>query len=392
MSIINKNGIVYKILAKFKLHVLDVSGFYKARAKIMYRYVLRCPEPLIAKKFKLYSREVLMGGKYYSCNPSIAANDGTYLAIVRTVNYRLVHNGWYIVEGERHDTRNYLVTLSDRFKVIDRVPVEDLHQRNGLVDAVNGFEDLRIFIWKSEVWTLGNARNVEMRTNVMALQRIRSGSIAESYLIPSPFSCTTEKNWMPFVHADRLYAVHSLNPLIIVEIDKNRCEVKLSKDLNFQGDLFGSSQVVRWKSGWICVVHDRKEVNLVGRLYRHRFLYIDDDWNVTLSDPFCWKQHGVEFCCGLAFLNGKFAAAISVHDRRAFFVELDESVVEAILHGPRSETSSFDPLNANLPQTLRNDELAVGPIISNSGVALTNLTSIANLSHQKSETGSEETA
>ncbi|WP_165189246.1 hypothetical protein [Paraburkholderia dioscoreae] len=330
---LNKNSKTHKLLAKIKLNVLDRSGFYWTRSKILHRYKVRCSEPLVLKDFGLYSQQVDLGGKYYSCNPSIVADGNSYVATVRTVNYRLVRNGWFIVEGQSHDTRNFIVKLNDRFEIMEKAMVDDVHEREASADAINGFEDLRIFFWKSELWALGNACNFELQKNVMALQRINDGRVVENYYIRSPFSSAREKNWMPFVREDRLYAVYSLNPLVVLEIDKSGSKVKLERDLNLGCDLYGSSQLVRWKSGWICVVHDRIDVKRAGRLYRHRFLYINDDWSVTLSAPFCWKIYGVEFCCGLAFQGGKFAASISVHDRQAFFVEMDEHVVESILCG-----------------------------------------------------------
>ena len=333
MMNLNKNSKTYRLLAKMKLNVLDRSGFYWTRSKLLHRYKVRCSEPLVLRDFGLYSQQIDLGGKYYSCNPSIVADGNSYVASVRTVNYRLVRNGWYIVEGRSHDTRNFIVKLNDRFQIMEKTMVDDVHEREASADAINGFEDLRIFFWKSELWALSNACNFELQTNVMALQRISAGRIVENYYIRSPFSIAREKNWMPFVQEDRLYAVYSLNPLVVLEIDKSGSKVKLEKDLSLGCDLYGSSQLVRWKSGWICVVHDRINVKGAGRLYHHRFLYINDDWGVTLSAPFCWKVYGVEFCCGLAFQGGKFAASISVHDRQAFFVEMDERVVESILWG-----------------------------------------------------------
>ncbi|WP_405044810.1 transposase [Paraburkholderia sp. USG1] len=155
---LNKNSKTHKLLAKIKLNVLDRSGFYWTRSKILHRYKVRCSEPLVLKDFGLYSQQVDLGGKYYSCNPSIVADGNSYVATVRTVNYRLVRNGWFIVEGQSHDTRNFIVKLNDRFEIMEKAMVDDVHEREASADAINGFEDLRIFFWKSELWALGKAK------------------------------------------------------------------------------------------------------------------------------------------------------------------------------------------------------------------------------------------
>lgn len=328
-----RNGHAYRFLAKLKLSALDRSGFYWLRSKFFHRFVVRCSEPRILRTLKPYVRQVEIRGPYHSSNPSIVAHNGAYLGIVRTINYRLVRNGWFVVEGRDHDTKNYIVHLDGEFKIKSQMLVADSHERNRSVDAFNGFEDLRIFFWKSQVWALGNASNFNLQQSSMVLQRISGGKVVESHLLKSPFGQKREKNWMPFVHDDRLFAVYSVTPFIVLEISDGSCLVKIEKDLGFDMELFGSSQILQWRSGWICVVHERDYVNLIGRLYRHRFLYIDKNWGVTLSEPFCWKDYGVEFCCGLAFQNGKFAAAVSVHDRKAFFVELDEDLVNSMLNG-----------------------------------------------------------
>ena len=134
---------------------------------------------------------------------------------------------------------------------------------------------------------------------------------------------------MPFVSDGKLCAIHTMNPLTIVEISERGATVSLQKSLKVPKDLLGSSQLVQWKDGWLCIVHERSRGKR--HLYKHRFVYFDRSWNVAISEPFYWKEYGVEFCCGLAVHDGTVAVGIGVNDSEAIIAQFDETDIDGLL-------------------------------------------------------------
>ncbi|MFL9965842.1 hypothetical protein PQR02_33460, partial [Paraburkholderia sediminicola] len=240
-----------------------------------------------------------------------------------------MESGEVRLNGSDYDTINYIGSLSANLNVFGMATLEDAPFRNVSDKSADGFEDLRTFFWKEDLWCLASARRNADDTNTMALLKISGNRIAESYLLESPLGASREKNWMPFVSDGKLHAIHTMNPLTIVEINEHGATVSLRKTLKVPKDLLGSSQLVRWKDGWLCVVHERSRGKK--RLYKHRFVYFDPGWEAMLSEPFYWKEYGVEFCCGLAVHDGIVAVGFGVNDSEAIIAQFNEIDIDRLL-------------------------------------------------------------
>lgn len=297
---------------------------------ILYRYVTERPqEERLFDTLRPTFVSVRIPGEYRPCNPTLCFNGNGYTVVVRSVNYELMESGGVKLHGQDYDTVNYIGELSANLNVQRMNALEDTAFRNVPGKSRDGFEDLRTFFWKESLWCLGSARSNAGDTNTMALQKISGERVVESYLVESPFGFSREKNWMPFVSEGKLYAVHTMNPLTIVEINEHGATVSLTKPLKVPKGLLGSSQLVEWKEGWLCVVHERSRGKK--HLYKHRFVYFDRSWNAVLSEPFYWKQYGVEFCCGLAVHNGTVAVGIGVNDSEAIIAQFNETDIDRLL-------------------------------------------------------------
>lgn len=297
---------------------------------ILYRYVTERPrEERLFHALRPTFVSVRIPGEYRPCNPTLCFNGNGYTVVVRSVNYELMESGGVKLHGQDYDTVNYIGELSADLNVVRMHALEDTAFRNVPGKSRDGFEDLRTFFWKESLWCLGSARSNAGDTNTMALQKISGERVVESYLIESPFGFSREKNWMPFVSEGTLYAVHTMNPLTIVEISEYGATVSLTKPLKVPKGLLGSSQLVEWKEGWLCVVHERSRGKK--HLYKHRFVYFDRNWNAVLSEPFYWKQYGVEFCCGLAVHNGTVAVGLGVNDSEAIIAQFNETDIDRLL-------------------------------------------------------------
>jgi hypothetical protein len=55
-------------------------------------------------------------------------------------------------------------------------------------------------------------------------------------------------------------------------------------------------------------------------MYLHRFVLLDDQLQlVSMTDPFYFEKLGIDFCAGLALVDGKLVASYSVNDGSARF-------------------------------------------------------------------------
>jgi predicted GH43/DUF377 family glycosyl hydrolase len=297
---------------------------------ILYRYVAERPqEKILFNTLRPKYVSLNVSGEYHPCNPTLSFDGRGYALVVRSVNYELRESGDVRLNGADYDTVNYIGHLSANLNVLGMNRLEDVAFRRASNKSADGFEDLRTFFWKDDLWSLASARSNADDTNTMALLRIAGNRVAESYLLESPLGFSREKNWMPFVSDGKLHAIHTMNPLTIVEINERGATVSLSKPLKIPKDLLGSSQLVRWKDGWLCVVHERRRGKK--HLYKHRFVYFDSGWQPTLSEPFYWKEYGVEFCCGLAVHDGIVAVGFGVNDSEAIIAQFNEADIEQLL-------------------------------------------------------------
>ena len=84
------------------------------------------------------------------------------MLLQRTVNYRLTDDGRYVTPNDAPiHTRNFLLQLNADLSVQgagEVLPPNDLPQPAG--DAVLGFEDMRLFAWRGELWGLASVRQL----------------------------------------------------------------------------------------------------------------------------------------------------------------------------------------------------------------------------------------
>jgi hypothetical protein len=297
---------------------------------ILYRYIAERPQDeRLFDTLRPKYVSLKIPGEYQPCNPTLCFDGSGYALVVRSVNYELMESGDVRLNGPDYDTINYIGSLSANLNVLGMNTLEDAAFRHVSDKSADGFEDLRTFFWKEDLWCLASARRNADDTNTMALLKISGSRVSESYLLESPFGSSREKNWMPFVSDGKLHAIHTMNPLTIVEINERGATVLLRKPLQVPKDLLGSSQLVRWRDGWLCVVHERSRGKK--HLYKHRFVYFDPSWEAMLSEPFYWKEYGVEFCCGLAVHDGIVAVGFGVNDSEAIIAQFNELDIDRLL-------------------------------------------------------------
>jgi len=149
-----------------------------------------------------------------------------------------------------------------------------------------------------------------------------------------------QKNWVPFVDDDRIGFVYWTDPTTVLLWDKEsrqaapwlrqKCPLALENQR-------GSSAAIPFDDGWLYVTHEVVFAGTV-RTYLHRFVQLDGSFRVVaLTEPFYFRNLGVEFCCGLCPgpREGQLLASFGVEDCEAWLVVLEIDDVRAQLQEAR---------------------------------------------------------
>lgn len=231
-------------------------------------------------------------------NPSIHYSD-RWRCIVRTTNYR-EHNGQYITtDGSPIQTQNYMVELTNDFEIENIFQMQD---RSGVPRTdfpVRGFEDCRLFSHDDQLCCTATVCDFTDGQRQIALLLLTNDyDIIHAAALTGPWDQFPQKNWMPVVGkqmlaTDFLYRVDP-TPIVIP-----RALALPSTDYS-PGKLRGGSQVVWVDDGWLVIVHAVAFQGAI-RNYSHRFVFLDEDFQVRSMTPqFVFERHGIEFCAGLA--------------------------------------------------------------------------------------------
>lgn len=307
-------------------------------------------------------------------NPSIFINnDGSILCNIRHVNYTLFHSEGKIfhhvygplqyIHAENDltlTTTNFLCHLNDNLDIerVDKINTTKLDVPP--IWNFVGLEDVRLVNWDNKLFGSGVRRD----TTIDGVGRIElseyeilDDSINEisRLRIPAPGQNNSycEKNWMPILDKPFHY-VKWTNPTEVVKVDylNKTCEtIKTETEKKFPdvSDFRGGSQVLSWNGYYIAVIHEVRLFNTeLGRKdgrYYHRFILWDKDFNlIKISELFEFLGGHVEFCCGMAFLNGEFLISFGFQDNAAFVLKVPETIVANLLDVPLEDDRTPIPV------------------------------------------------
>lgn len=293
-------------------------------------------------------------------NPSIFIDNDTILCNVRHVNYTLFHSEGKIfhhvygplqyIHSETDltlTTTNFLCHLDNDLNIIRTDKINTTKLDVPPLWEFVGLEDVRLVKWNNKLFGSGVRRDTTIngvgRIELSELE-ITDNTVNEisRLRIPAPGENNSycEKNWMPILDKPFHY-IKWTNPTEVVKVDylNGTCEtIKLEREKKILGvdDFRGGSQVISWNGYYLTIIHEVRLFNTeLGRKdgrYYHRFILWDNDFNlVNASNLFEFIGGHVEFCCGMAFLNGEFLISFGFQDNAAFILKVSETIVAALL-------------------------------------------------------------
>lgn len=334
----------------------------------------------LAPSFRTHEIEIAVPAGWSRFNPSIAANpngDG-FTMIVRSSNYTVTQFMQYTIHDidEIIRTANYLVDLTPDLKIVSAVQIMDghLHVEPAPFPVV-GFEDARLVWHRGSWWASATTRNQNAEgVCQIALLRLEDARVAAMHLL-SDGRERHEKNWMPASDGTSgvLRFVHSCNPTIVLRYQDDIGGVtpeRVGEAPAIAREFSGGSQVVPFEGGGLCLVHEAADFDNGSRVYSHRWVWFDANWEIArLSPPFRLVHHGVEFAAGLAWSGSDLVISFGVWDREAYLGVVSAAEVTAMLAPPldamavaQRMRARLSPLGVNGAKDLPVDPLPDGEI------------------------------
>jgi hypothetical protein len=273
-------------------------------------------------------------------NPCII-DGGTYpLVNVRSSNYQIV-DGKYVIppeDGETIRTDNIGCSIDpDTLAIAIEVPALCEYERTAF--PVDGLEDVRLNrLDDGEYVVSATVRNAAPHDGTcrIGVARMDAGNHVD-LIVRETMDGVAEKNWMPILgRREWLYScsVQGHTATAVEEGDTWRVTIGSPSPTIARGFRGGSQLVPVGMGQWLCIIH---EVAQDGnrRIYEHRFvLFHEDGWRIVgVSEPFWFREkRAIEFCAGLAVIDGRAVASFGVRDAEAWLAEFP---LGAALHAVR---------------------------------------------------------
>lgn len=259
-------------------------------------------------------------------NPSICWHDGELWCVVRTVNYSMSGRKYEIHDPEKIvRTENYLGILSQTAELEDVEVMLDLDKSKRKKSRIVGYEDVRLVSTDEGNGPILSAsatvcdRDPDRRL-IARLHLDDDGNVIQADVQPTRQQ--HEKNWMPLSVNGEFTWIYSLDPTAILPGPLRKCPFALEH-------LRGGA-AIPFKGEYLCVMHEVVEA-IETRIYLHRFVRLDAEFNVTAVSPaWVFDHHGIEFCCGMVLDGEQLVLSYGSEDREAWIAQVKVAEVEAM--------------------------------------------------------------
>lgn len=290
-------------------------------------YMTKLP---VERKFKV-PFELPTG--YVDSSPSLVPSGDGYKYNLRGVNYNIASNGSYIIHDPQGvvRTRNFLLSLDERFSVKDWVELVDIAPGARYLGRIQGMEDIRLFGHNRFFCTFletnpGNIPQISMGCYE------ENGEVKEITPLKVTFEIQMEKNWLPFTHDGETHFIYCFHPFTLYRVENSTVVQVVERHLVPQNiDQFrGGAPPIPYKGGYLCTIH--QVVYQTPRKYFHRFVWLSADFTQLLySPPFYFDSVEIEFNLSICHTPEGLAIPYSFRDSQASIAIMDYSVLDNFL-------------------------------------------------------------
>lgn len=261
---------------------------------------------------------------FVEMNPSLYINnDGTFIILVRTVNYLKYKNKAFTIYGNSSISLYSVI----RGKIND---VEPLNLDDCEVKPVNIIYNIprQPSLW----YGIEDVRFIDSETILACIPECNNSSPCifkgklEDNNITGFEKCQpsiTEKNWMPY---DNIKVVYSVSPFIIKSIVTNDMEtIELDENVNLELDGWhGSSNGIDLCGNKVFLIHKNKD-----RVWNRWLIFNPNTKRVRISKEFVFfRDSYFEFVCSLVRYDNRIFVSVGINDCKAYIIELDINIVK----------------------------------------------------------------
>lgn len=252
----------------------------------------------------------------------------TYRLNVRYVNYRIQHDGSYLMmkdgvlsRDNAVKTRNFTVLVDSEFQplteltemITDFPPVHQVH--------IEGLEDVRLYEDNNEIKWVGTSMEFSYDgriRQVMGTYNLEENKLQKPTSLIPPVQSDCEKNWIPlgndeFIYGWKPYTVGKivnakLTPTFVQETPRYFEHVR------------GSSNIVEYKESLWLLTHVVMYIS--PRKYYHQLMRLNKQTRKieAYSLPFFFQTNHIEYCLGIEIRNETLVAIVSQNDATPILV------------------------------------------------------------------------
>ena len=232
---------------------------------------------------------------------------------------------------KKHIAINYIHKFDSNFNLLKFTKLDDQLLKNQSVEAKDGIEDIRLFLWNSSLWGIGAGLQWDGNSYKISqiLIKIHNYKIIKFYVLKSPFNKYQEKNWSPIVKNGELFLLYSIEPLQVYKFRKAKLllyksEVNFDiKNIKIRG---GTPPIKFFGNSYLGMAH-KAPATLFGRkFYRQLFYLLDNKFNlIFVTKEFFIEKIGIEFPCGMTLLNSELLISYGSKDRDSRYINFPSS-------------------------------------------------------------------
>ena len=334
-----ESTIIWYYLFEDKLEGLKKSINYLNKSKVLhYENVFNNLEYYIKplknnfinfKEFKFNETE----GYFNSSSSLIRFDKDHFLMNIRYHNYYINPQGHYL-STEYTDgqyivrTKNQYVFLDNNYNVISpqtKMP-DDLTDLPRNSSRIKGLEDMRILKWNNKIYYSSASPEYSNYFRIIFGEyNIVNNSYNNNFIIKSPVESNCEKNWIPFIHHNKMHFVYNWSPLQIGEVNFLSKELQLTYQFDtpsYFKKLRGSANPFKYKNYWYCLTHSVKHTS--PRKYWHQFVLLDRDTlkPKKFSLPFVFCKMNIEDCLSFNIENDVITFIFSEFDKNTCLLSI----------------------------------------------------------------------
>ena len=274
---------------------------------------------------------------YSFFNPSVCVIDDKLIYSIRSANYDMILRNNFLQLTPLADK------ISSRLYIFDNVDnpvakqVIDSNYKGN--DFMSGVEDCRLFEYNGDLYgqcSIGIPRG-EMKIQVFKFNFQETNITYEECLniIDQNFN-SIEKNWM-YIPGTNFEFIYWLNNYKII-YNNNQYTIDSIGNGDFNlNNLRGSSKLVRYKDGYLCLAHNsQREVSNISGYddlrYNNYLLFLNKDLDIEKVSPNISfsNSFGSQFAPGLEIFNNKVYITFSVLDCAPFELSFDIELLDSI--------------------------------------------------------------